>query len=175
VRRIGDGDHSAYRAMVERYLQRIAGFSQRLLGSATEAEDVAQDTFLKLWTEASRLAHHAKPGTWLYRVAHNLCIDRLRKRRPGDDTQLEQQSGEDRPSTLVERRETAQLVQAALAALPERQRAAISLVHYDGMSNLDAASVLEVNVDALESLLARGRRTLRETLRGVHAESEHSP
>jgi RNA polymerase sigma-70 factor (ECF subfamily) len=174
MRRIGDGDNSAFRAMVDRYLQRIASFAQRLLGSMAEAEDVAQDTFLKLWTEASGFTPSAKPSTWLYRIAHTLCIDRLRRRRDADPAILDRQSGGDRPNELVSRKETAQAVTVALAELPERQRAALTLVHYEGFSNIEAAAVLDTGVDALESLLARGRRTLRHTLRGLHAEQESS-
>jgi RNA polymerase sigma-70 factor, ECF subfamily len=73
---------------------------------------------------------------------------------------------------LLARKQTAEQVQTAVAGLPERQRAAIALVHYDGFSNIEAAAVLEVQVEALESLLARGRRTLRDKLAGLRADTE---
>jgi RNA polymerase sigma-70 factor (ECF subfamily) len=162
--RIGRADGAAYRVMSDRYLARVAGFAQRLLGNRSEAEDVAQDVFLKLWTEAGRWTARAKPSTWLYRVAHNLSIDRLRKRRQDDPSALDRHSAGDRPSTLLSRKETAQQVAAALATLPDRQRVAITLVHYEGLGNAEAAEVLEVSVEALESLLSRARRNLREQL-----------
>jgi RNA polymerase sigma-70 factor (ECF subfamily) len=167
MNRIGRGDEAAYRVMADRYLAPITSFSERMLGNRAEAEDVAQDTFLKLWTEAGRWTPRAKPSTWLYRIAHNLCVDRLRKRREVGAEALDRHSAGDRPSALLDRKETALQVAQALARLPERQCAAITLIHYQGMNNVEAAEVLEVSVDAIESLLARGRRSLREQLESL--------
>jgi RNA polymerase sigma-70 factor (ECF subfamily) len=164
MRRIGRADAAAYRIMANRHLAPVTGFAERMMGNRTEAEDVAQDTFLKLWTEAVRWTPRAKPSTWLYRIAHNLCIDRLRRRREDGADALDRQSAGDRPSALLERKETAIKVAQALARLPERQCAAITLVHYHGMASSEAAEVLEVSIEALESLLSRGRRSLREQL-----------
>ena len=165
MHRIGRGDNGAYRRMVERYLPGVTRFAARLLGNPSEGEDVAQETFLRLWTEAARWTPRAQPKTWLYRVARNLCIDRLRKRRDAAD--VEQLSAAERPSGLLMRKQTSLEVERALESLPERQRAAITLVHYEGMDSAEACEVLEVGVEALESLLARGRRSLREQLRGL--------
>lgn len=164
MRKVGRGDQRAYRELVDRYLNSIARFAQRLLNDAGEAEEVAQETFLRLWTQASNFEPRAKPKTWLYRIARNQCIDRLRKRRDAS-ADLEALSSGDRPSGLLARKETAEEVEAALAALPERQRAAITLVHYEGLDGSEACDVLEVSSEALESLLARGRRSLRERLK----------
>jgi RNA polymerase sigma-70 factor (ECF subfamily) len=164
MQRIGRGDAHAYRKMVEQYLRSVTRFSERILGGHSEAEDVAQETFLRLWTEAARWTPNAQPKTWLYRIARNLCVDRLRKRKHVSDS-LEQQVAADRPSGLLMRKQTALQVERALRALPERQRAAITLVHYEGLSGAEACEVLEIGLEALESLLARGRRTLREQLR----------
>src|SRR5262249_18319361 len=161
----GRGDNGAYRRMVERYLPGVTRFAARLLSSPSEGEDVAQETFLRLWTEAARWTPRAQPKTWLYRVARNLCIDRLRKRRAPAD--VERLSAAERPSGLLMRKQTSLEVERALESLPERQRAAITLVHYEGMDSGEACEVLEVGVEALESLLARGRRSLREQLRGL--------
>ncbi len=167
--RIGRGDSAAYRAFSGRYLDRVVRFSARLLGDATEAEDVAQDVFLQVWREAVRFEPRAKPSTWLYTIAHNGCIDRLRKRRDlrSDDDVPARTSSGDRPNDLLARKELAEEVARALAALPERQRAAIALVHYEGLGNIEAAQVLELSVEALESLLGRGRRALRDALAGL--------
>jgi RNA polymerase sigma-70 factor (ECF subfamily) len=169
---IAGGDASAYRALSERYLGRILRYSTRLLADPAEADDVAQETFLRLWKHADRWQPKAKPSTWLYRVAHNLCVDRLRVRRAGDADALERHSVGDRPSSLLARKQLAAEVQAALEALPERQRAAIVLSHYEGLSNPEAADVLGVGVEAVESLLSRGRRALKQRLQPLHARSE---
>ena len=169
MRRVADRDIAAYRELVDANLPRIARFAERFLGNASEAEDVAQETFLKLWTAAASFTPQAKPSTWLFRIAHNLCIDRYRKRR--DEGPLDQHAGADRPSGLFARKQTSEAVQRALAELPDRQRAAITLVHYEGMAAQEAAGVLEVSVEALESLLSRARRSLKERLKTLAAES----
>lgn len=167
MRRVAERDTAAYRELVDALLPRIARFAERFLGNRAEAEDVAQETFMKLWTAAATFTPQARPSTWIYRIAHNLCVDRIRKRRA--ETELHEQgaSGADRPSGLFARKETSVAVQKALAELPERQRAALTLVHYEGLAADEAASVLEISIEALESLLARGRRTLRESLKAL--------
>jgi RNA polymerase sigma-70 factor (ECF subfamily) len=168
MKRIGGGDQRAYRSMVDLYLISITRFAERMLGNRGEAEEVAQETFLTLWTQAARWKPTAKPKTWLYRIARNQCIDRLRKRHPDAADELEQQTREgDRPSSELARKETALQIERALAALPERQRVAITLVHYEGLDGAEASEVLEISLNALESLLARGRRSLRERLRDL--------
>jgi RNA polymerase sigma-70 factor (ECF subfamily) len=174
--RVGSGDAQAYRVLSERHLTSILRYAARVLGDTTEAEDVAQETFLRLWQEARRFeVRQAKPSTWLYRIAHNLCIDRLRRRREVGSDALDRRSGGDRPSGLYDRKELASAVQAALSALPERQRAAVVLVHYEGMDNIEAAEVLGCGVEAVESLLARGRRALREQLTKLYAQFKGEP
>jgi RNA polymerase sigma-70 factor (ECF subfamily) len=165
MQRIGRGDARAYRSMVEQHLRTVTRFSERILGNHSEAEDVAQETFLRLWTQAARWTPNAQPKTWLYRVARNLCIDRLRKQHPTDN--VDRQTTNDRPSGLLMRKQTTLEVERAMLALPERQRAAITLVHYEGLDSSEACEVLEVSLEALESLLARARRSLREQLRGL--------
>jgi RNA polymerase sigma-70 factor (ECF subfamily) len=171
IRAVAGGDAGAYRALAERYLAAIVRYASRLLGDAHEAEDVAQETFLRLWQQANRYeARGHKPSTWLFRVAHNLCVDRLRKRRPAASESPDEREGGERPSVELAKKELAVAVQAALAALPERQRAAIALIHDEGMSQVEAAEVLGCGVEAVESLLSRARRTLRATLAATAAE-----
>ena len=164
MKRVGQGDARAYRELSERHLRSIVAYADRLLGQPAEAEDVAQETFLRLWKDAGRWQPRARLSTWLHRMAHNLCIDRLRKRRETSPEHLDRQSAGDRPSTLLARKQIAQQVDAALHGLPERQRAAIQLVHYQGLTNIETAEVLDVGVEAVESLLSRARKTLRERL-----------
>jgi RNA polymerase sigma-70 factor (ECF subfamily) len=171
LERVASGDPRAYRELVERHMRGVHAFVYRMLGSRAEAEEVCQESFLRLWKQADKFVARAKPSTWLYRVAHNLAIDRLRRRREGHHPGgIEEVPTSDRPSQHLYDKQVALAVEAALAALPERQRAAISLVHYQGMSNAEAADVLGVKVRALESLLARGREQLRERLRDFRSQ-----
>ena len=165
VARVGAGDSAACRALMDAHLGRLHGYAWRMLGDAGEADDVAQECFLRLWRQAGAWRAEARVATWLHRVAHNLCIDRLRRRRPGMG-----EDPPDRPDPAVgpagghQRAQVARAVGAALGALPERQRAAIALVHYQELGNIEAAAVMGISVEALESLLSRGRRGLRAAL-----------
>lgn len=172
MRLVGQGDAKAYRTLADKHVRSIVSYAYRLLGDRNEAEDIAQETFLRLWTGAWKWKPEARLTTWLHRVAHNLCIDALRKRRERSSQPVESYPADDRPSGLVERRRIARSVEDAVGELPERQRAAIMLVHYQGLTNVEAAEVLEVSVEALESLLARARGTLRERLAGLRDETD---
>lgn len=167
VRRAGEGDGNACAALVDRHLPRMMAMAGRMLGSRTEAEDVAQEVFLRIWRHAADW----KPGrarfsTWMYRVAMNLCHDRLRRRREVDLDEAGDPADEaPGPGQGLQRSRVSERVERALAELPERQRQAIVLCHYEELGNIEAAAVMEVGVEALESLLSRGRRKLRELLR----------
>jgi RNA polymerase sigma-70 factor (ECF subfamily) len=175
MKAVAAGDGQAGRRLVDAHLASITRFAFRMLGSAAEAEDVAQETFLRLWRQAPTWEPRAKVSTWLHRVAHNLCIDRIRARREVQVSELPE--GEDhRPSipTQLERLQAAQAVTDAMQALPERQRAAITLVYYQGLDNREAAEIMGVHIDALESLLSRARRSMRKQIaesRGTSPES----
>lgn len=165
LKQVAQGDGAAARRLVNAHLSSITRFAFRMLGSASEAEDVAQEAFLRLWKQAPSWEPRAKVSTWLHRVAHNLCIDRLRARRQvgGDDLAEREDPRPSIPSQL-ETLQAAHAVNEALQVLPERQRAAISLVYYQGLDNKEAAEVMGVHIDALESLLSRARRSLRQHL-----------
>ncbi len=165
VRAAAEGDQDAVKEVVQQHLGAITRFASRMLSDTAEAEDVAQETFYRLWRELPRWEARAKLSTWLHRIAHNLCIDRLRNARNvtlGDTPDREDPHGE--ASTQMEQFERSQAIQRGLAELPERQRAAITLVYHQGLSNQEAAYVLGTQVDALESLLVRGRQSLRKRL-----------
>jgi RNA polymerase sigma-70 factor (ECF subfamily) len=169
---VARGDMEAFRTLNRRYLARVVALAGRTLGDAAEAEDVAQETFLRLWRTAPNWRpNEAKVGTWLHRVALNLCFDKLSRRReehPGDPPDaVDPAPG---PSSVAQQRETADHVRTALDTLPDAQRRAITLCHYQGMRNIEAAEVMGVSIEALESLLARGRRKLREQLRALAPE-----
>jgi RNA polymerase sigma-70 factor (ECF subfamily) len=165
--RAGRGDREACGSLVARHLGRVVAFAGRVLGDRNAAEDVAQEVFLRLWTHAGRWQPgRARLGTWLHRVALNLCLDRLarRRERPLDEAG-EPPDPQPSATALVEARDIGRHVNEEMMNLPSQQRIAITLCHYQGFSNLEAAEVLDVSVEALESLLARGRRTLRARLR----------
>ncbi len=163
--RVAEGDADACRRLANRHLRAIVAFSHRQLRDHGEAEDVAQEAFLRLWRQAPSWRPDAKIATWLYRVTNNLCIDRLRKRRERPSAPPpEMVDPEPGPWQRHHQRQVAQVVEKQLSALPERQRTAILLVHYQELGNVEAARVLNISVEALESLLARGRRRLRERL-----------
>jgi RNA polymerase sigma-70 factor (ECF subfamily) len=166
MRRVAAGDAQAYRALSDRHLPAILRYATRMLRDRGEAEDVAQETFLRLWTHADRWRPKAKLSTWLHRIAHNLCIDRLRARKVARTQELAEEriARRSSPSGELARLQLGAELQDALDALPERQRAAIVLVHCQGMRGAEAAQILDVSAEAVESLLARGRRTMRETL-----------
>lgn len=170
VRRVGEGEAQAVEQLVTRKLPRMTALARRLLGDAAEAEDVVQELFVRAWTQAPRW----RPGvarfdTWLHRVALNLCTDRLRKRRdlPLPDNWDAPDPAEG-PDAGLDEAQQSDRVGAALQRLAPRQREAIVLTYYQELPNREAAALMGIEVDALESLLARGRRALREQLGAKH-------
>ena len=168
---MADADAAAFRQLSDRHLRSIVHFAGYLLGNDSEAEDVAQETFLRMWNSAARYEPRAKVSTYLHRIARNLCVDRLRKRREGASDNLDDLNDGDRPSALLVQKQRSQRVTEAIGDLPERQAIAITLVHLQGLTNIEAAEVLEVSVEALESLLARARRSLRGRLKPMMTEN----
>ncbi len=166
LQRIALGDTAAVSTLVSRKLPRLLSLARRMLGDPIEAEDVAQETLMRTWKQAAHwVPGKARIDTWMHRVALNLCYDRLRRRRDNvstDDVELLDPA--DSAVARIEKTQAAQRLQTALSALPERQREAIVLSYYQEMSNMEAATLMGVSVEALESLLARARRTLRQTL-----------
>jgi RNA polymerase sigma-70 factor, ECF subfamily len=170
-------DREAFTRLLDRHLAGLQKFLIRTTGNGADADEVAQEAFLRIWTRAdSWQSDRVRFTTWLFRIARNLAIDRHRRRRETNDEDLEQIVDEtpDTAHTIdAERRR--KMMQNAIAQLPERQRTALVLCHFDGMSNPDAAAVLDVSVDALESLLSRARRTLKTALRPLIEIRETQP
>ena len=164
-------DPDAARLLAQRLLPRILGYAGRLLADRSEAEDVAQEAMLRLWRVAPDWRQQeAKVSTWLYRVATNLCTDRLRarKRRQTDALDLVAEPEDGAPGVvagLITADRMAAL-NAALAGLPDRQREAVVLRHIEGLTNPEIAEILQIGVEAVESLTARGKRTLTAVLAG---------
>ena len=165
VMRAGRGDQRAIRALVSHKGPRIFALATRMLGDMAEAEDVVQEAFLRTW----RFAPKWQPGaarfdTWLHRVALNLCYDRLRRRVSTVELAPDQLDTGPPPDRGLHAQDIGRRVDMALQGLSTRQREAVILCHYQELSNIEAAKVMEISVEALESLLARGRRALRQAL-----------
>ena len=164
--RVGRGEPAAVRALVARKLPRLLALARRMLADQIEAEDVAQEVFLRTWKQAPNWRPgEARFDTWMHRVALNLCYDRLRRRRETPMAEPpEQVDGGPAPDRGLLAKDAGRRVAAAMSGLPDRQREAITLCHYQELTNIDAAALMGVSVEALESLLARARRTLRAAL-----------
>lgn len=170
--RTGRGDRSAARALMCRHLPKMLRLARRILAGRgdAEAEDAVQEAFLKVWQHAGEWKPgKAKFATWLFRVVTNQCLDRLRRYKPMKDLDAAADipDTDPTPGAALEAHEQAAALSLALAALPARQRVALTLCHLEEMSNIEAAETMNISIEALESLLARGRRTLRSRLQQV--------
>ncbi len=168
----GNGDAEAARALTLRLTPRMLGYATRMLRDRAEAEDVAQEAMLRLWRVAPDWRQgEAKVTTWLYRVVGNLCTDRLRRAR-GVALDSVPEPEDDAPGAeaglLQAARATA--LEDALQALPERQRQAVVLRHIEGLANPEIAQIMDIGVEAVESLTARGKRALAAALAGRREE-----
>jgi RNA polymerase sigma-70 factor (ECF subfamily) len=165
--RIAARDAGAFRILVARHLPWVLGVARRMLRDDAEAEDIAQECFVRLWQNGSELAvGDAGLRPWLRRVAVNLSIDRIRSGRRTDVTdEVPEQVVAADQLVVLEEGELAARVQAALMALPERQRQALVLFHFEGLGQSGVAEVLGVTEEAVESLLSRARRALRTALK----------
>lgn len=165
--RVAGGDEPAFRLLSRRHLRRALALARRVSGNDADAEEIVQEALLRVWINAPRWRPTAAFRTWFYRVVVNLCLNR-RRRKPF--AALEEAGDPVDPApdaaAALERRQTDGLVAAAVAALPERQRAAIVLTYHDGLSNAETADVLETSVSSVETLLVRAKRALRAALGG---------
>jgi RNA polymerase sigma-70 factor (ECF subfamily) len=165
---IAQGSATAYRDLSATYLDAVLNYCNRLVKNQADAEEITQEAFVRLWKAAPGWQPKATAKTWLFTVAHNLCLDRLRsaRRNTGNTGELQDEAASDsvRPSRRLDQLQQANAVRAALEQLPDRQRHALLLSHYDGLSNAEIGDVLGVGVEAVESLLSRARRTLRTLL-----------
>ncbi len=170
-----NGDPEAARLLTTRLAPRILGYATRLLADRAEAEDVTQEAMLRLWRVAPDWrSGEAQVSTWVYRVVTNLCTDlrRARGRRPGvglDDAPEVASGGQSAVASIIEADRMAAL-NAALGQLPERQRQAVVLRHIESLSNPEIGAIMGLGVEAVESLTARGKRTLAGILSGRKAE-----
>jgi RNA polymerase sigma-70 factor (ECF subfamily) len=171
--RVAKGDQGAFRLLARRHLPAMVGLARRILGNAAEAEDVAQEAMLRVWTHAPKWQPLAALKTWLTRVVVNLCLDRKRKaplldlEAAGEIIDPSPGAGEQAESAERER-----MLAAAIQQLPDRQRSAILLTYSEGLSNAEVAGILGTSVSAVETLLVRGKQNLRRALGGLIGEGE---
>ena len=166
-----NGDVQAGRALLDRLSPRLYAHAARILRDRAEAEDVVQETMLRLWrASADWQQGEARISTWAYRVATNLCTDRLRARARKPNVAMDQapEPAAITPSVVdaMTNAERSAALAAALERLPARQRIAVSLRHLENLSNPEIAAIMEIGVEAVESLIARGKRRLVDELSG---------
>lgn len=162
------GDRAAARLLTDRLLPRVLSVATRVLGDRAEAEDIAQEAMLRLWRIAPDWENgKARVSTWLYRVTMNLCIDHQRKGRGTVDLDAVADPADESPGVAdrLQDRARQDALQAALMQLPDRQRQAVVLRHLEELPNPEIADILGVSVEAVESLVARGKRGLTAALR----------
>lgn len=170
-----NGDARAGRQLAARLGPMLFGYAARVLGDHGEAEDVVQETMLRLWKAAPDWRQgEARVTTWAYRVAMNLCTDRLRQRRARPQVAIDSvaEPAADLASAveLMTARQRSETLDAALSVLPDRQRQAVVMRHLEGFSNPEIAEVMDIGVEAVESLTARGKRALKKALHGKREE-----
>ena len=169
---ISQGDAIAFQVLMERHINMHLSFAERMMGNRQEAEDIVQDAFSKLWIHAEKFdPSRSKFTTWFYRIVMNRCLDKKRKKTslplPQNYETVDQRED---PSESLAKKQRERTIRQALNKIPGRQRAAINLCYFEGLSNQQAADILKLNIKALESLLCRGRKNLKtlleETLQG---------
>jgi RNA polymerase sigma-70 factor, ECF subfamily len=165
LERLARADPAAFARLVELHFQPVYRVAWRLLGGRDGAEDVAQEAFLRLWQNPRQVRDAKALKSWLMRVASNLVVDRYRRQGPQDAGELPDTADDaPGPELALRRAQVAAAVDGAIADLPERQRLALVLSHFEGYGNPEIALALDVSVEAVESLLARARRGLKAVL-----------
>lgn len=176
MERIGAGDHAAFRQLVEIHQNAVIGTVAKMLGNPSDAQDIAQQVFLRIWRNAKRYRPDAKFTTYIFTITRNLVFNETRRRgrkKEVSSDEREENSNlrladrpERQPDAELLQDELQQAVDAAIAALPETQRLAVVLRRYEQLSYDEIAGVLELSVSAVKSLLFRARTSLRESLSG---------
>jgi len=169
IRQFRLGDKSAFRRLVERYQHSVINLSYRFLRNKEEAEDMTQETFLKAYLSAHRYQPTTKFSAWLFKIAVNSCLNRLRDKKKFSFSRLEENlpaPAMDQPDNCLERDQLKGLVREAIDSLPENQRTVILLNQYEEFSYQEMARMLDCSVSAVESRLFRAKENLRKVLAG---------
>jgi len=178
--RIAKGDHDAFEILVTRHQASVLNLIYRFIGDRTQAKDLTQEVFLRVWQAAKTYEPKAKFTTWIYRIATNLCLNELKSARrkkwvsffrshEDNEYSMEQSLPDDAPSAedLLLTKERSRQISDALQSLPPNQRMALILKRYDELSYQEIARIMGCSVSAVESLLTRSKRTLQERLKNI--------
>jgi len=179
MKRVGSGEIAAFKQLVEKYQRIVTGTIYRYIGNHHEVEDLAQEIFFKVYKAATHYTPHAKFSTWLYRVVANHCLNyRRRKRRDASLNSIDHslsgkgksslqlaQAQDHQPEKLLQQQELQAALKRTISKLPDRQRMAIILYRFEGLSYKEIAKVLGCSLSAVESLLFRAMTTLKEKLK----------
>ena len=164
---VKNSDQVAFAELVDRYMKPVFQFSYSFIQNVEKSEDITQETFMLLWDKPQLWKPSGQLKSWLFRVARNKCIDLTRSQKPQIEIKMvDIQSDEISAEKNTFEQQMTQIIDRRMQDLPDRQREAIRLVHFMECTNIEAAEIMEISVDALESLLARGRRKLRTLLEG---------
>jgi RNA polymerase sigma-70 factor, ECF subfamily len=171
---VSGGDASAFEQLVERHQRLVVGTVTRMLGSTSDAEDIAQQVFVRVWKSANRYVPRAKFTTWLLKITRNLVFNELRRRSRHAQVSLQSESEEEErpirdehaiaPDAALLEQELQKAIDAAIANLPDAQRMAVILRRYEELSYEEIAETLDQSVSAVKSLLFRARTELRQSL-----------
>ena len=167
VEQIQTGNDAAFDELMNRYKRPVVSFCYRMLGDAGDADDVAQDVFVRVYQHVDRYQPRTKFSTWLFALAHNAALDRLRWRKRHPTESLESAPEAAASTTAVDQahvNEVGEHIAAAVAALPADQRTAVVLAEYHGMSYAEIAAIMHCSEKSVESRLYRAKQALRERL-----------
>ena len=169
VDRLRAGEARAFEELVRRYQHRVFGVALRMLGTAAEAEEVAQEAFLRVHRAIGEFRGESKLSTWLYAITSRLCLTRLgagerRLRREGEETLLRLANGHANPVAAAERSELEAALHRAIAELAEDRRIVVVLRDLEGLAYEEIAAALALPVGTVRSRLHRARLDLKEKL-----------
>jgi RNA polymerase sigma-70 factor (ECF subfamily) len=176
--RIGEGDEDAFETLVNRHQTSVLNLGYRFIGDRTQAKDLAQEVFIRVWQAAKTYKPEAKFTTWIYRITANLCFNELKSARrkkgfsfnwseEGGEHNIEETLSDNAPPAvdILLEKERSRQISDALQSLPENQRMALVLKRYDDLSYQEIAQIIGCSVSAVESLLVRAKRNLQKKLK----------
>ncbi len=166
--KVKQGQTSCFNAIIDKYQKPIINFAYSLLRDRFEAEDTAQEVFLRVYAKAKAYRPKAKFSTYIFKVARNLCFNKLRRKKSHTLVPLEEgrlaAPDKTSPSRILEKKELHSLIEEALAKLPARQRSAVILSKYEGLPYKEIAKIMGCSIRAVKMLIHRAKEALREEL-----------
>lgn len=167
VELIAAGNQKAFEELIHRYQRAVINFAFRFIGNREDAKDIAQDTFIRFFQAANRYEPSAQFKTYLFRITTNLCIDFKQKKKPEYTDELPEVPFSSTPFKELHQKEISEAIAKAVQSLPENQRIALLLHHFEGMKYAEISEIMNTTVSAVESLLVRAKKTLRKKLKSL--------